>query len=171
MRSVPEWIGKTPRRKPIGEPITVNYFFERSIPEPNSGCWIWLRAHSEINGYGVVRTEKRTTRAHRLAYQVAFGVIVPRYLDVCHHCDVRCCVNPDHLFVGTRTDNMRDCANKGRIKVPRLEGDNSPNSKLNSCQVLAIRADARSQRAIARHYGVDKGTIAAIRKRSTWRSV
>jgi hypothetical protein len=63
---------------------------------------------------------------------------------------------------------MADCARKGRIRTPVLRGDDCPNSKLTSDQVLAIRADDRSQRAIARAYGVNKGTIACIQKRTTW---
>lgn len=66
---------------------------------------------------------------------------------------------------------MRDASRKGRIVVPLLSGDACPNSKLTGSQVLLIRADTRSQRAIARAYGVDKETIAHILKRKTWRHI
>ena len=157
------------KRRSRGSQVDLETLFSWSIPEPNSGCWIWDRATSL--GYGVLRLGRRTAGAHRVAYEISTGSAAPQGLDVCHHCDVRSCVNPGHLFLGTRADNMRDCANKGRIRVPGLAGDDCPNSKLTSAQVLAIRADARSNRAIAREYGVDRGTIAAIKRRKTWRSV
>lgn len=174
-RSVPEWIGKTddtpvpPRvRRPVGAPVTVDYLLSQSIPEPNSGCWLWLGA-CHARGYGVIRIDRRTKRAHRVMYEIAKGVCLTSDVDVCHRCDVRCCVNPDHLFVGSRAENMRDCSNKGRIVLPILSGDRCPNSRLTSEQVLAIRDDKQqSNRALARKYGVDKGTIACIRDGRTW---
>jgi hypothetical protein len=159
----------TPRRK-RGEPITIDLLFSRSMPEPNSGCWIWLGA-IRSNGYGAINIEKKTRSAHRLAYEIANKKSVPSNLDVCHRCDVRACINPDHLFVGTRKDNMVDCANKGRNFVPLLRGEESPNSKLTVRQVLAIRKDSRSIRALGRAYGVDRGTIASIVHRKTWRHI
>ena len=147
---------------------TIDELFNRSTPEPNSGCWIWLGATS--HGYGAIRIAGKTVRAHRLAHRLASGVLTPSSLDVCHRCDLRSCVNPDHLFVGTRADNMRDCASKNRIVVPALSGDDCPNSKLTSSQVAEIRADTRSSRAIGRAYGVHKSTINYIKRGSTWKS-
>jgi hypothetical protein len=146
------------------------YFEERSMPEPNSGCWIWLGATN--NGYGVARYRSKSKNAHRLSYELLNGVSVIDGIDVCHKCDNRACVNPDHLFLGTRKENMQDCARKGRIKPPLpLMGDESPNSKLNASQVISIRSDKRSQRQIAKAYGVNRGTIAAILHRKTWRHI
>ncbi|MBY8918785.1 HNH endonuclease [Nitratireductor sp. L1-7-SE] len=167
-RSVEEY---RQERRSAGAPITLAYFEERSIPEPNSGCWIWLGALHKRHGYGAVRAYGSTTRAHRLCFEVTSGQKLPSSIDVCHTCDVRCCVNPDHLFMGTRTDNMQDCSAKGRIVVPELRGESCPAAKLTEAQVLAIRADPRSQRAIAIAYGVDKGTIAHIKHRKTWRHI
>lgn len=162
----------TNKRRPSFSVITVDYFFERSIPEPNSGCWIWLNAINERNGYGAVRIGKKTTRAHRACYEIAHGVSLPSSIDVCHTCDVRCCVNPNHLFSGTRKDNMRDCSNKGRIKIPGLSGEDCPAAKLTELDVIAIRAAVgMSQRALGRQYGVDKGAIAHILHRKTWRNL
>jgi hypothetical protein len=165
-RAVPEWIGATPdRRSARGLPLTAC-----SAPDPNSGCWIWLKAR-RWNGYGVIRHQHKVWSAHRLVYEIANGASVPPNIDVCHKCDVPSCVNPDHLFVGTRGDNMRDCAKKGRICIPNLRGEQLPQAKLTEDFVRAIRKDQRSQRAIARDYGVDKGTIANIKHRKTWRHV
>lgn len=80
------------------------------IPEPNSGCHLWLG-----NGrkYGRVTLAGQGMYAHRLAWQFAHGPI-PEGMMVLHRCDVGLCVNPDHLFLGTQTDNMRDMVSKGR---------------------------------------------------------
>ncbi len=78
----------------------------------DGGCSLWLGPTSGT-GYGAVRYEGRVWRAHRLAWVFA-GNKIPGGMHVCHHCDVRLCINPAHLFVGTRSDNMRDCVAKGR---------------------------------------------------------
>lgn len=173
-RSTEEWIGKDdnsalPRKRP-GEPMTLAYFEKRSTIDPISGCWIWRNAIRN-NGYGAVRIAGVTRSAHRVAYEIAAGARVDVSLDVCHRCDVRACVNPAHMFVGTRADNMADCSRKGRIRVPFAEGEACPNSKLSAAEVIAIRADPRSNRATARAYGVAKCTVSSIRKRLTWRSI
>ena len=80
-------------------------FWDGCIPEPNTGCWLWLGFISP-DGYG-------TRLAHRRAWELARGPI-PDGMLVCHRCDVRHCVNPDHLFLGTHLDNMRDMIRKGR---------------------------------------------------------
>lgn len=158
------------RRNNPGRPLTLAFFRGASKVSPTNGCWEWLKA-VQTGGYGAIRHNGRTYRAHRLAYEVANNCEVERSLDVCHSCDNRRCVNPDHLFIGTRTDNMQDCAAKGRIRVPGLAGDLCPNSKLTSHQVKDIRSDPRSARALAKAYGVDRGTIGAIRRGLTWRGV
>ena len=90
------------------------------IPVDNA-CWIWTGSLSR--GYGHVYIGKRNNkdyskRAHRFSWELHKGQI-PKELEVCHKCDVRCCVNPDHLFLGTRKDNMQDCSKKGRFNNDR----------------------------------------------------
>jgi len=68
----------------------------------------------QANGYGTIIVQGKHYPAHRLAYQLFIGPIPPGKF-VLHHCDVRCCVNTAHLFVGTHTDNMQDAARKNRI--------------------------------------------------------
>ena len=179
-RNVKEWIGKTPdskipprvKRKARGEPLTVQYFWERSELDVETGCWVWMMAKN-WNGYGAMRFGGKNIGPHRAAYICDNGLeqLSPS-IDVCHRCDNRLCVNPAHLFAGSRADNIADCIAKGRFSyAPVLSGDASPSSKLTADQVIAILADDRSGRAIARAYGVDKGTIYAIRKRTSWKNI
>jgi hypothetical protein len=128
------------------------------IPEPNSGCWLWLGATA--NGYGMFSLGKnKLGRAHRIAWCFAYGD-VSEEAQVLHRCDTPCCVNPDHLFLGTRSDNMIDMIKKGRHLGTRR--------KLTFEQVAAIRADTRRQADIALDYGVDQSTISNVKRRYSY---
>jgi hypothetical protein len=137
--------------------------------EKTDGCWLW-RGESK-RGYGSLRIGCVTHRAHRLSYEIFKGPI-PGGMVVCHTCDNPACVNPDHLFVGTQQDNIKDAWSKGRVRLPR-DGEKNPASKLTAAQVLDIRARLCGKRgelsALAREYGVSSSLIAQIRDRLTWR--
>lgn len=81
-------------------------------PEPMSGCWLWIGVDDGDTGYG--RFGPRQHQAHRVSWLLYRGPI-PAGLFVLHRCDVPRCVNPTHLFLGTQTDNVRDCIAKGRF--------------------------------------------------------
>jgi len=81
--------------------------------QKSDGCWTWAGA-TWGRGYGAFKHEGRQVYAHRFAWEMAKGPI-PAGLFVCHHCDNPLCVRPDHLFLGTHTDNMRDASRKGRL--------------------------------------------------------
>jgi hypothetical protein len=98
---------------PTAKPLA-DRFHEKYTPEPNSGCWLW-DAYVGTSGYGRLqgRRGKPPHTSHRLSWELHFGTI-PDDMFVLHRCDVRSCVNPDHLFIGSKGDNNRDAARKGR---------------------------------------------------------
>jgi HNH endonuclease len=126
------------------------------IPEPNSGCWLWLFGLKA--GYGqVCLPVHNEVGAHIFSYERVNGPVKSGEC-VLHRCDVRSCVNPDHLFVGTKKDNAIDMARKGRQRM----------QKLSLSDVAAIKDDARSQHEIARAYGVNQSQISRIKSQKRW---
>lgn len=91
-------------------------FWNFVIPEPNSGCWLWMGA-CDRRGYGQMRARPKLLIATHVSLQLA-GRPLPAGLMACHICDNPPCVNPDHLFAGTMKDNIRDAIQKGRAKKP-----------------------------------------------------
>lgn len=158
-------------------PKTVNAvegFNNSFIPEPNSGCWLWEKALNN-KGYGLLQCGGYKGYAHRFSYALRNGPIASGK-HVCHRCDNPCCVNPDHLWLGTAADNMADCAQKGRHASQRggaryAIGARAGRAKLTDSLVAEIRALGRSQsqRAIAARYGVTKTAIKLIQQGSTWK--
>lgn len=116
------------------------------ITEQN-GCWIWLG--SKRNGYGLIRSNGKNLSAHRFIYEREIGQI-PEGRILLHSCDNPSCVNPAHLSVGTRSDNIQDALKKRRMAF----GTRSPQHKLTSEQVKAIRNDKRMFKDIAADYGI-----------------
>jgi hypothetical protein len=135
-------------------------FESKFIPEPNSGCWIWL-AGSSGTGYGCFHfSSELYMSASRAAWLIYRGHI-PDDLYVLHHCDVRLCVNPDHLFLGTHADNMTDMAVKGRSGQRRLRVED----------VRRIRErllKGETGRAIARDFNISESVISHIKLRQQW---
>jgi hypothetical protein len=133
-------------------------------------CWLWTGAQYS-NGYGAFGVRSvdgcwRNALAHRFAYEAEYGAMAYG-LHVCHRCDTPLCVRPDHLFLGTQKDNMRDCVAKGRFKST----GRGTGSKLTEAAVRAIRATPKAYGAVvglARRFGVSKGTIIAVRNGEAW---
>lgn len=154
------------------KPLTQR-FEEKYIPEPNSGCWIWIGGQYQ-SGYGNISINNKKQKAHRVSYEMHKGKI-PEGMFVCHSCDNPLCVNPDHLWVGTAIDNNADRHAKGRSnggtdgpKQPAI-GAKNPNSKLTEKQVMEIYRDPRSYTKISKDYGVRHAAVWRIKKKKTWR--
>lgn len=133
--------------------------------EKSDGCWLWIGYLA--GGYGRLKVNGRLVAAHRIAWELAYGPI-PDGLCVCHRCDNRACVRPDHLFLGTNADNMQDMANKGRHGECR--GDLNGRAKLTLEQVSFVRANPDiTQAELAGRFGVNQTTISRIRRGEGWR--
>lgn len=154
-------------------PIFTARLLAWSVPEPNSGCWLWMRAHRR--GYGILDLHGYRFTTHRLSWLLFRGPIPDRH-DVCHRCDTPACVNPDHLFAGTRSQNIQDAANKGRLGTQRhpekSRGERSGMALLTNEAVTAIRLAPPSEvRALAARYGVSTSCISQVRTGRIWRHV
>lgn len=151
-------------------------FADKFIPEPMSGCWLWIGAMRR-DGRPLLRGDEQRSKmamAHRLSYELHVGPI-PDGLAVCHRCDTPQCVNPRHLFLGTPTENFEDMRRKGRGKPPPLHrGQAHPFAKLTEDIVRECRRRheaGESQRALAREFGVAKPTMQHALTGLTWRHV
>jgi hypothetical protein len=146
---------------------TLQERFERYYtPEPNSGCWLWLGGALR-GGYGQMHSKDiRLRRAHVASFFIHYGW-VPENLDIRHSCDVRSCVNPDHLTWGTRKENMEDARVRGRL----MHGSGHYATKLTEQIVIEIRTDPRKYKVIAEHFGTTEATVTQIKLRRTWKHV
>lgn len=165
-------------RKDCSRVYSFSTRFERSyIPEPNSGCWLWLGVPSGNHGYGRIKRGSNTVMAHRASWEKSNGSI-PEGLLVLHKCDNPSCVNPDHLFLGTQQDNENDKVSKGRqsrglahslAKVNPARRERNGNSRLKYSDVLEIRALKLPQRQIASAYGVTQALVSKIKRGEIWK--
>ena len=140
-----------------------------TAPEPNTGCLLWT---GELNsmGYGRIEIHGKKRLAHRVAYEVLCGPI-PHGMQVCHRCDVRSCVAPSHLFLGTQRDNMRDALGKGRHRAPY--GCENGKAKLSPDSVADIRSmrdSGSTLRAIGAALKVSAFCVWSVLSGRTWKS-
>ncbi|KKN27918.1 hypothetical protein LCGC14_0859730 [marine sediment metagenome] len=150
--------------------------FWASVHKARDGCWLWRNGSKR--GYGGFWFVDKTILAHRFAYEHLVGPI-PKDLWVLHHCDQPRCVRPDHLFLGTVLDNVRDAIRKNRWNYERrtsknyVRGEQNHKAKLNERKVRTIRAQANhvSQAKLAFRFKVTKYAVFSVIHRLTWRHV
>lgn len=142
-----------------GSKAFVDFIESRSMPEPNTGCWIWLGALS-TQKYGRIFRNGANRLVSRLVWEAHNSRVIPVGLCALHRCDNTYCVNPDHIFIGSMSDNSIDMARKGR----------HPMSRLNFQDINRIReliGEGRTHKYIADLYSVTPSTIANIRNGRT----
>ena len=162
---------------------------DQSIPHYRglSQCWTWLGSLHPQKGYGQLGWNGRLIYVHRFSWILANGAI-PDGMRILHRCDIRSCVNPDHLFVGTDEDNARDRESKSRGKQPCgdmngkrrhpdkcARGERNGNAILTLEQIVQMRFRYRlggiSHQALADEYGIDKSQAGRIIRRQFWKHV
>jgi hypothetical protein len=152
------------------EPFTPEEIIASSIQDPVSGCWEWQHSMSKW-GYGMVRRNGRNMHSHRASY-IAFNGPIPSGMVICHKCDNRKCVNPDHLFVGTQKENLADARMKGRMfDPPQRRGEQNNKSKLSEADVAKIRSMVScgiGKTAIGRMFGIHRETVRRAAEGRTW---
>jgi hypothetical protein len=159
-----------------------------------NACWLWQGRVNNM-GYGLITLGHHTTRlVHRIAYELTYGPIMPG-VHCLHRCDTPQCCRPDHLWLGSQTDNMRDMVDKGRAGPTRhpermasgerngaythpekvLRGEQSGMSKLTEAQVREIRQMHASKQLTRKQmgalFGVGKSTIDKVLARQVWKHV
>jgi len=151
---------------PVGTPFSERIHL--CSKEEKNGCWEWQLGISKV-GYGKIKINGKTGLAHRVSYQSFVGDI-PNNLQVCHHCDNRKCVNPNHLFLGTAKENKQDAMRKGRIPF----GSNHGRAIIAENDIATIkerRRQGETYKAIGDSYGISLHAIWSIVKGRNWRHV
>lgn len=155
---------QNPRFSTAFRKAPLSFRFHASFKIVESGCWEWIGT-LHTTGYGIIRDNHKDLLAHRLAFVYYTGNTDG--FCVCHTCDNRKCVNPNHLFLGSREDNNNDRDVKGR--GPR--GERNWCAKLAPSDIPIIRklhAAGATQIELAKRFGVSQGAISGVVNRTTW---
>lgn len=129
---------------------------------PITGCWNWL-GHTYPNGYGVIKVFRKMISVHRYSYELHKGEI-PEGMQILHQCDNKLCVNPDHMRVGTHSENMAEAAERGRMR----SGSNHPmfgkkpsfERYKDQCRPVIVKGKQyRSMKEAERELGLGSGTV------------
>lgn len=152
--------------KPIRDRILDGF-----IPEPNSGCWLW-EGSSNKSGHCQIYYNKQLRYVHRLSYELFVGPI-PKYKFILHKCDVASCINPDHLYVGTARDNVKDRVERKRSFRPK--GELHPLAKMIDRDVIIIKSLYEDHKLsiadIASLFNMSFTNINRILRNVTWKHV
>ena len=139
-------------------------------------CWEWT-AGKDTSGYGKFKWDGKDVGSHRFSWMIANDKEIPEEMYVCHSCDNPSCVNPNHLWLGTPSENIKDSFNKGRTA---RDGDNSHCAKLTAAQVLKLREEynklpfgdkKKFKQTQANKFGVSYYTIRSAINGNSWRDI
>lgn len=148
-------------------------FLNSSILTPPPSCieWPYKRMRS---GYGKINVGVNDERlVHRYAYELVHGAVSTDF-DICHTCDNPPCFNPNHLFVGTRLDNVTDCIQKNRFIYPHTPSVLSSEQAKEIRETFVIKPKGKRGHGLkyfAEKYGVSMGTISAIVHNRSWKGL
>lgn len=165
--SLPRFCGRACMGEAQRKHLTADNIFDFAMPEPNSGCWLWLGSIWDDTGYG--RVGLRAEGAHRAVFSALVGPLAANDV-VRHHCDNPLCVNPAHLAPGSHRDNKADSVRRRR----HAHGERNGRAVLSEADVLRARHDlgaGQSQASVARSLGVQHGVVHRIANDRTWRHV
>lgn len=145
-------------------------FWEKVDKKSPDECWKWL-SHITPAGYGNFSLKLddgkfHVASAHRVSYELTYGDI-PSGMEVCHTCDNRACVNPNHLFLGTQADNMKDMKSKNR----QTGGIKNPRAKLTEESVREMRrlySEGMSYKELAKKFSICWASVHNVVARRTW---
>lgn len=149
--------------------LSKDFILSRCLIDRKTGCWNWT-AYCQSNGYGQFSFQHKPILAHRVSWWLWNDQAIPKGLCVLHRCDNRRCVNPNHLFLGTHLDNVRDCIAKGRNKEGFCKGHlhsrKKRKRKLTDAQVKEIRATRYREplTIVAKRYGISMGHVSLLRR-------
>lgn len=133
-------------------------------------CWLW-KWWTNWDWYWVVSINRKYHSTHRYSWELHNKKEIPKWLLVCHKCDTRLCVNPEHLFLGTSKDNSDDKIKKWRYRKADQQWEKWPWAKLTNAMVLDIRNDNRSNNVLAKIYNVSARNIRKIKDRWSWKHI
>ena len=135
-----------------------------------TGCWDWTGTSNNA-GYPLFSYKGRMVSASKTAYKLNYEEDIPGGHVVSHTCDNVKCVNPDHIYVTSRSDLVKDLYKSGKMKAPEQKGADNPNAKLSEEDVREIRRkkeEGITHEELAKEYGVTKTTISQIYNRKLW---
>lgn len=140
---------------------------------PDGECWVWTGTSRGV-GYGAFKVRQGLVMdSHRLAWLIAHDTDeLPAGIQVCHRCDNRACVRVSHLFIGTRSDNMRDCAAKGRLNSTC--GESHPTATLTEDMIREGRrrfVNGETYKSLALEFGVDRSALRKAMRGEAWKHV